>query len=87
MKEKFIPQGDGWLINRDIRSGPAFGGGSDIFLSDCCSKNNESYANFPYSYNRAGRNQLERNKDTFDKFSGEYNFRVKEYEVFKLWFG
>ena len=52
MMEKFVPQGDGNLIFRHKDYGPTFGSGHDIRISDGCNNNNDSYANFPHTYNR-----------------------------------
>ena len=88
MREKFVPQGDYHLVNRLSNYGPVFGGGADICISDGCNNNSESLANFPWSYNRAGGNKLAHSKETYRLFSGgdNYNFRVVEYDVFKLWY-
>ena len=90
MEEKFVPQGDNCLIFRQGRYGPAFGGGGghDIGIADWCNNNEDSYARFPCTYDRPGRDKLERNRDTYRMFSGgdTYNFRVDEYEVFQLFF-
>jgi hypothetical protein len=57
--------------------GPTFGGGCDIYISDKCNENNNSYCGFPYSYRDTtgyGRNT----------FTGGYNFQVADYEVFSV---
>ena len=46
-----IPQGDNCLICCDSGRGPSFGYG-DLFISNGCNINGDSYANFPTSYNR-----------------------------------
>ena len=60
--------------------GPTFGGGHDIYISSDYTNNNNSYSNFPYSY-----------QDTLGKgysiFTGDNNsssFKLKEMEIFKL---
>ena len=52
MMEKFVPQGDGNLIFRHKDYGPSFGCGCDIRIYDGCNNNNNSYADFPFTYNR-----------------------------------
>ena len=83
-----MPQGNDCLIYRHRNYGPDFGGGADISISDGCNQKNNSYANFPHTYNRTGGNKLARNKDTYRMFLGgdTYSFRTVEYEVFKLWY-
>ena len=62
--------------------GPTFGGGHDINIYSDYTNNNNSYANFPCSY-----------QDTLGKgcsiFTGDFNnnnknFKLKEMEIFKL---
>ena len=83
MKEKFLPLEDDQLICYRKDLGPTFGRGYDLHLSDCCNIKRDSYANFPYTYHREGK-KLERNGETWKLFSGEYNFKVVEYEVFQV---
>ena len=80
-----MPQGDDKLFFCFSGCGPIFGGGHDICISDDCNNRNSS-ANFPQTYNRPGENRLANNKDTYRMFSGgdTYNFKVVDYEVFKL---
>ena len=49
MKEKFVPQGDNYLIYNYDSYGPAFGGenGCDIRIYDDCSNTRNSYSIFP----------------------------------------
>ena len=87
MKEKFVPQTD-QLIYRHSGYGPVFGSSSgwDIYISDSCNTNN-SQAYFPNGYNRAGENKLINNQESNMMFSGQtngYDFKVLEYEVFKV---
>ena len=59
MKEKFVPQGDDYLIRNHDNYGPWFGSnGNDIKIFDDCNNKNSSYSNFPSVYNRAGGNKL-----------------------------
>jgi hypothetical protein len=58
--------------------GPTFGYGGDICVTDGCNENIKSFANFGTSYeNNTGLNGKE-------VFTGEYNFQVKEIEVFTI---
>jgi hypothetical protein len=66
--------------------GPTFGGGHDIQISDKCNENNSSYTNFPSSYNLAS-NPYTNNQTSYTAFCGATsgrNFKVIEYEVYKL---
>ena len=66
--------------------GPIFGGGGngcDLYLSDKCNANN-NVANFPTSYNNG---KYQNNQQSYTAFTGQtngYNFKVKQYEVFKV---
>ena len=87
MLEKFVPQGDNYLIQNKNSYGPTFGGGADIYIGDKCNIEKNSRANFPYTYNREGGNKLGNNQTTWTMFSGAtngYKFKVVEYEVFRL---
>ena len=66
--------------------GPTFGGGHDIHISDKCDANNNSHANFPISYNFASK-PYANSQASWTAFSGATdgkNFKVLEYEVFKV---
>lgn len=54
--------------------GPVFGAGADMFLSDGCHANEDSYSNMPHSYDGPGASS--------GVLFGDYNFTVLEYEVF-----
>ena len=69
MREKFVPQGNNSLITRSSNYGPTFGGGNDIYISNECNKNN-SYANFPHTYNREFGNKLANTQESYRMFSG-----------------
>ena len=89
MREKFVPQSDNYLIYNHDGHGPFFGGGTgwDIFIHDACNNYSNSCGQFPTVYNRAGGYKLARNQDSYRMFSGAINghqFRVVEYEVFKV---
>ena len=58
-------------------SGPSFGGGCDLFISDLANTDKESYSNLGRSYQRPPGQQ-----NTF--FTGSENFTVTDYEVFGL---
>jgi len=55
--------------------GPAFGGGYDFYLANGCNTNNSSYANAGHSYACPKNNAL---------LAGQYNFMVKDFELFIL---
>jgi hypothetical protein len=58
--------------------GPIFGNGHDIIVYDNCNENTNSYTNLGNAYrNDTGLNGQE-------VFTGEYNFQVKEIEVFTI---
>ena len=90
MREKFVPQGDNHLIYNYDSHGPTFGSsGWDIYIADDCSSNRNSCGNFPSVYNRAGGDKLQQNQDSYRMFSGAtsgHQYRVVEYEVFKVWY-
>jgi hypothetical protein len=68
-----------------INCGPIYGAtgaGCDLAIYDKCNQNSDSYANFPYSYNCGSKYQ--NNQQSYTLFSGGYNFRVIEYEVFEV---
>ena len=54
--------------------GPSFGGGNDMTLNNNCLHNSSSYNNCPYSY------QTEK----CELNGGEYNYMVKDYEVYSI---
>ena len=56
------------------RCGPMFGAGADLCISDECNERPESYSNMPHSYDGP--------QASCSLFMGEYNFIVKDYEVF-----
>lgn len=58
------------------RHGPMFGAGADLCISDECSERPESYSNLPHSYDGP--------KASSSLLMGDYNFTVKDYEVFGL---
>lgn len=67
--------------------GPRFGGGADIHISDLCDENRDSYVNFPSSFMCPEMN--ERNQQVTTMFCGAIkgnSFRVKEYEVYRVYF-
>ena len=55
--------------------GPTFGGGFDFRLCDNCDSSNSSYDNSGHSYETNGKKYA---------MAGEYNFFVKDYEVYLL---
>ena len=55
--------------------GPTFGGGHDFYLCDNCNSSNSSSDSSGYSYETNGKKYA---------MAGEYNFFVKDYEVYLL---
>ena len=70
LKEKFVPQTDNKLIRRQSGYGPVFGSGYDVAIKDQCNNKNNSYANFPSTYNRAGGSKIEQGQASYEMFSG-----------------
>ena len=60
--------------------GPTFGGGHDINIYSDYTNNNNSYANFPNSY----QDTLGYGKSIFTGDNNSSNFKLKEMEIFKL---
>ena len=93
-REKYVPQNENNLIYCDNGCGPTFGsgffgGGCDLCIWDDCNSNNKSYSNFPYTYNFEGSNKIVNNQQSITNFSGATNgrnFRVVDYEVFRVMF-
>ncbi|XP_034937407.1 uncharacterized protein [Chelonus insularis] len=56
--------------------GPIFGAGADLFISNNCNVNMDSYSNLPHSYD--GENA------SCTILMGDYHFTVLDYEVFTL---
>ena len=54
--------------------GPIFGAGADLYISDQCHANMDSYSNLPHSYDGDDASP--------DSLMGDYNFSVIEYEVY-----
>ena len=73
LKEKYVPKDGSNLIYRHSSYGPTFGDGHDLNLTDSCSSNNSSYANFPFRYNRAGESKIAKNRESYTNFSGATN--------------
>ena len=88
-REKYVPQNENKLIYCDNGFGPTFGVGNDLRIWDDCNSNNNSYSNFPVTYNFEGSNKIVNNQQSWTNFSGAtngYNFRVVDYEVFRVVF-
>jgi hypothetical protein len=84
--EKMYPIDTSCLIQNYSSYGPTFGGGNDLYISDLCNNNNNSYANFPTSYNTKDL-KYKNSQNSYRSFSGATygcNFRVIEYEVFRV---
>ena len=100
-REKYVPQNENYLIfcsngcgptfggGNSLFGGGLFGGGSDLYISDDCNSNNKSHSYFPETYNFEGSNKIVINQQSYTNFSGAtdgYNFRVVDYEVFRVVF-
>lgn len=55
-------------------SGPVFGAGADLFISNNCNTNIDNYSNLPHTYDGDGASP--------SLLMGEYHFTVADYEVF-----
>ena len=89
--EKYVPQNENYLIFCSNGCGPTFGNvfHSDLCIWDDCNSNNKSYSNFPKTYNFEGSNKIVHNQQSYTNFSGATNgrnFRVVDYEVFRVMF-
>ena len=73
---------DGYAIYCHSNYGSTFGGGHDIGFDCSDFLNNKIYTNFPYSY----QDVLGKGHSIFsgDLNNSDYNFYIKEIEVFKL---
>jgi hypothetical protein len=69
-------------ISCGVGSGPAFGRGSDISVSDDCNANDTSCTCFGAGYRK--RQTYANNINVKDFFTGSKHFRVKEIEVFEI---
>ena len=71
-----------YAVNHSSSSGPTFGGGHDIYVSDNYFNNNRSYCNFGHTY----LDSLGKGKSIFTGDANNSNTKVniKELEVFKL---
>ena len=63
--------------------GAIFGGGNDLHVHNDFSNNNDTYSNFPYSY----EDSIGKGKSIFtgDPNNSNMHFKIKEIEVFKLY--
>jgi hypothetical protein len=77
---KFLISNTSCAIYCSSSYGPTFGGGSEIYVCDSCNTDTSSYTNFgSYYVNDTGI-------DGRQVFTGEYNFTVKDIEVFQFSF-
>lgn len=82
-----VPKDGNNLIYNYEDYGPTFGGGFDLCIADQCNINNNSIADFPTTFNRRGEKKLVNGQDSYRAFTGARegkNFKVLEYEVFKV---
>ena len=85
--QKMVPNSGSNLICCHTSSGPIFGGGHDIYISDNCNTNNSSYSNFPTRYNITGPTPYTQGQPSYTAFSGataNKNYKVTQYEVFQV---
>ncbi len=70
--------------NSDNTWGPLFGGGNDLKIYDKANLNSDSYANVGHTY--TNENYTYNDNASRIKFSGAINFKIKEWEVWKVSF-
>jgi hypothetical protein len=76
--KKFLVSNPSYAIHCDSSWGPHFGSNYDLAVKDCCNENTNSYTNLGAAYvNDTGI-------DGKHVFTGNYNFTVKEIEVFSI---
>ena len=63
--------------------GPTFGGGHDLYISNACNANKNSYSNLGHSYATSSKFGYGSNAAK-SLLAGSYNFYVNEYEVYYL---
>lgn len=81
LKQKMTLIQPGTAIYCRMDSGPVFGYGHDLFISDRCDIK-DCITNFPTSYNYHGEHKP--NEKSWQMFTGARRFNVLEYEVFKV---
>lgn len=77
-----VAQNQKYLMWCRANSGPIFGDGHDLYISDKCNKNRESFARFPHTYNLEGEELYKKDQYAIKAFSGadkEGKFKVEEY--------
>ena len=79
---KFPVKNSSYAVLHNSSRGPCFGSGHDIGVYKSDFQNNNSYSNFPYSYN----DTLGKGHSIFsgDASNSNYYYKLKELEVFKL---
>ena len=87
MKRKFMSISDQNLVFNKDKCGPVFGSGHDLFIANHCDRNKHSCANIQTTYYIDGIHPKKgKPEDISFEFSGEKNFQVEEYEVYKVIF-
>lgn len=88
MNEKYTFLNNGcFAVTGNSYTGPFFGGGSDLAISNRANQDNSSYANFPHTFNY--HNKYAANQAAHSSFSGApngYRFKISEWEVFEVAF-
>ncbi len=82
-KFKLKNNNDSWAIYDDSNFGATFGAGHDLYVSNDFNNNNNTFSQFPYSYEDSiGKGHL-----IFTGVTNNNNniFKIKEIEVFKLY--
>ena len=71
-----------YSVDDSSNYGPTFGGGNDIYISDNCNSNANSYSNLGHSFSGCPHKFESVEAKTF--LCGSYKFRVEELEVWQL---
>lgn len=77
--KKMYKSSNGNSIYCHLSYGPTFGGGHDLYIANGCMTSNKTacYCNCPSTYTGCKKSELT---------GGEYNFEVKEVEVYLITF-
>ena len=85
LKQKMTITSNQYATYNRPNRGSCFGGGHDIYISDKCNANTNSYSSFPTSFNC--NDLYSKGQASYTAFCGatnEYNYKVLEYEVFRV---
>lgn len=84
---KFVVQGNANHVYGNSSYGPTFSNHHDFYIADNCNQNFNSHANVNYMYKNT--NYTAGNVNSYAMFTGgqqNHNFKVKQYEVWKVEF-